>query len=227
MKKITLLFVIAAFITSILKVNADSKTHSVSGFENIKVSGHFKVHLKNAQKENVILKGSNEDLKKIKVEVKGSTLYIEKERGKHLGDIEVFIMYKNLSVVRLSGSCKIDNEGDTIKSKSLKISGSGSSKMTLAIQVQDLDASISGSGHMNFSGTSKTCNIRISGSGHTENLNLKAEDVNIKISGSGKAKISVTKNLSGSISGSGKIYYQGEPAIDVSISGSGKVKKME
>src|SRR5690606_26374802 len=120
--------------------------------------------------------------------------------------------FVTLPVIRkaaLSGSGKINIEGDFPSINELKVSISGSGD----VLVKDA-----------FEATKILVNI--SGSGKADLLKVVAEQADVDISGSGNASLTIQDKLRVEISGSGKVYYNGSPDVDADISGSGKVIKL-
>jgi len=123
-------------------------------------------------------------------------------------DIEVFVTMPAISHVSMSGSGKLDINGNFPAQNLFRLTVSGSSNTNVndAFNVDEVNVNISGSGDANLE-------------------KILSNKGDVKISGSGDVRLSVQKTLKARISGSGKIYYTGNAAVDSEISGSGTVVK--
>jgi hypothetical protein len=93
-----------------------------------------------------------------------------------------------------------------LQATTLKLEGSGATKVVLggAVVHQTID---------------------LSGAGSFEAANLASDDATVDVSGAGKAVVNARKALSVDISGAGKVEYLGDPQVKQSISGIGKVSR--
>jgi hypothetical protein len=128
--------------------------------------------------------------------------------------------------VHLSGSGEILLNENVITAKELNFRLSGSGEISLnKIKSNTLDVMLSGSSKVSAKGNVEYCNIVVSGSGTIHCPELSAENLDCRISGSGNIKIDVIKSLVCNISGSGSIVYTGNPTTETHVSGSGRVVK--
>src|SRR5205814_9413360 len=97
---------------------------------------------------------------------------------------------------------------DDIEAQSLRVSGSGALKATLAGHVVDQRVEISGAGEV-----------------HADQL--VSQNAIVDVSGAGSIVVNVAKTLRATISGAGSVEYYGDPEVKHSISGVGRVKKRQ
>ena len=179
-------------------------------FTGISTSGSTPVQITYGTEFKVELKGSNNLIPYFKTNIINGTLYLGYENASvQHDDVEAYITLPVIRKVTLSGSGKINIEGDFPPVHELKLSISGSGDILIKDPF-DSDESL----------------VSISGSGKVDLLKVNSKMAEVDISGSGNASLKVQNKLEAKISGSGKIYYSGSPEVDADVSGSGKVIKL-
>ena len=207
----------------------NSQDRDVSGFDAINVEGSFEVIIEEGARESLRMEGNSETMNKIMTEVSDGTLKIFTDRKwwdfdgwNNGGSVTIYITYKALNSLSMSGSGKIEAE-DELRANSFGLYVSGSGNIQAPINVSSLESAISGSGKIAVSGRTEDAEVRISGSGDFMGEKLSARNASIHISGSGNARITAEEELDAHISGSGNVYYGGNPTHkSISSSGSGK-----
>ncbi|KLT67896.1 MULTISPECIES: head GIN domain-containing protein [unclassified Flavobacterium] len=239
MKKSIQLLVCGAFLLS-LTANAQSsnkvtgngkistETRNTSDYDGIKVSGSFDVDLVSGKEGNITLKGEENLLPLVQVEVSENTLKISMKKNTNIRSrqkIQITIPFEKISQVTLSGSGDIQTKNNIKNDKfSAKLSGSGN--FNLGIDSNDLDLNLSGSGNVRLKGTANNFTTKLSGSGDIDAADLKSKNADINISGSGNGRVNCNETLTARVSGSGNIKYEGNPEKrDVKVSGSGNISK--
>jgi hypothetical protein len=203
---------------------AASQARPVSGFDKVKSSGEFDVHIINGDKFEVIINAEENIIPYIETSVSENTLLIDipgLHSVRNRIPMTVNVTLPTLTGIKQSGSGNITTDFFTCDKVDLYISGSGS--ISAIVDANIVDATISGSGWIKIAGDSNQSNLAISGSGNIDSYNLLVNNCNANISGSGNMQIKAVNSVYAKISGSGNIYYTGNPGVDVSISGSGKV----
>lgn len=239
MKKSIQLLVCGAFLLS-LAANAQSsnkvtgngkistETRNTIDYDGIKVSGSFDVDLVSGKEGNITLKGEENLLPLVQVEVSENTLKISMKKNTNIRSrqkIQITIPFEKISQVTLSGSGDIQTKNNIKNDKfSAKLSGSGN--FNLGIDSNDLDLNLSGSGNVRLKGTANNFTTKLSGSGDIDAADLKSKNADINISGSGNGRVNCNETLTARVSGSGNIKYEGNPEKrDVKVSGSGNISK--
>ena len=239
MKKIIQLVVCGAFLigsaaNAQVKINGNGKvvsqTRTTSGYDTIKISGFFDVDLVSGKEGKITIKGEENILSSIIVEVADNALKIHVKKGINLRPstgqkVEITIPFEKISELNLSGSGDITAKSPIKNDKfSAKLSGSGD--IDLDVATNSFDFALSGSGDIKLKGNSDNVVIKLSGSGDIEAANLKSKNANITVSGSGDIKVNCNESLTARVSGSGDIKYTGNPEKrDVKVSGSGSISK--
>ncbi len=189
--------------------NIISEIRNLGQFTGISSSGATPVEVKYGTEFSVMVKGSSNIISHYTTRIVNNVLHIGFERvSVSRDDVEVIITMPTLNRLELSGSTKVEIEGNfpVIPNLNVSISGSGKVAADHVMQIDNVKVDISGSGAVAFEAvTSKTADADISGSG---SLRLQVQD-----------------RIKAKISGSGKVYYKGDPIIQQDISGSGKLIK--
>ncbi|MBO9584525.1 MAG: DUF2807 domain-containing protein [Flavobacterium sp.] len=239
MKKSILLIALSLFLTT-ANSNAQTKisgngnviteTRTTGDYDGIKIAGFFDVDLVAGKEGKIILKGEENLLSSIKVEVEGNELKVYVEKGIQIRTssgkkIELTIPFEKISSVSLSGSGDIKTK-NKINNDSFSAKLSGSGNFDLDVDSKNLDLALSGSGDIVLKGKADSFTSKVSGSGNVNASNLKSQTVDVTVSGSGNSVVTCETSITGRVSGSGNIKYLGNPEKrDVKVSGSGKIYK--
>lgn len=238
MKKSILLFALAAFFTNSTvsaqnKVQGNGKvvteTRSTGDYDGIKIAGSFDVDLVSGKEGKITIKGEENLLAVIKVEVEDNSLKIYVEKGTQIrtssGKIQVTVPFEKISELSLAGSGDIQSK-DVIKNDNLAVKLSGSGNFNLPVDTNNLELHVSGSGNIHLKGTADKLTTKLSGSGDIDASNLKSKIVEANVSGSGNSKVTCAESITARVAGSGNIKYIGNPEKrDVKVSGSGTITK--
>ncbi|MFH7019175.1 head GIN domain-containing protein [Flavobacterium sp. FlaQc-47] len=243
MKKSIQLLVCSAFLVSSIanaqwssneKITGNGKvttdTRTTADYDAIKVSGSFDVDLVAGKEGKITIKGEENLMLYVKVEVEDNVLKIYNQKGSKIRPsggkkIQVTIPFEKISELNLSGSGNIKSI-DTIKNDKFLAKLSGSGNFTLAFDTTNLELNLSGSGNAHLKGNTDKFTSKLSGSGNIDAVNLKTKNVDANVTGSGNSRVNCNENLVARVSGSGDIKYTGSPEKrDVKVSGSGNISK--
>lgn len=240
MKKLIQLVVCGVFLTCFItnaqsgKISGNGKvvseTRTTSGYDTIKISGSFDVDLVAGQEGKISMKGEENILAAIIVQVEDNTLKIYVKKNTNIRSsigkkVEVTVPFEKISELSLSGSGNITSKS-SIKNDKFAAKLSGSGNFDLAIDANALELNLSGSGNVHLKGSADTFTTKLSGSGDIDAVNLKSKNVDVNVSGSGNSKVYCNEGLTARVSGSGDIKYAGNPEKrDVKVSGSGNISK--
>lgn len=211
--------------------NIITQKRTTASYDEIKVIGFFDVDLVSGNEGHISIKGEENLLAYIKVEVEGNVLKIYTENGKNINaskgkNISITVPFESINQVSLSGSGDVKTK-NTIKASSFLAKLSGSGDLTLDVDTSKFEANLSGSGDVILTGNTENFISKLSGSGDIDASDLKAKNVDIAISGSGDSKVFCSENLKARVSGSGDIEYKGNPKNkDTKVNGSGEISKV-
>lgn len=207
-----------------------TETRTTTSYEGIKISGFFDVDLVAGKEGTISIKGEENILDYINVEVEDNVLKIGTEKGYNFKlstgkSVHITIPFESINTLVLSGSGDIISK-DIIKTAAFDAKLSGSGDLKLAVDTQKFNMSLSGSGDISLKGTVDNFTTSISGSGDINASDLKAKIASVSISGSGNTSVHCTESLYARVSGSGDIVYYGNPATkDTKVAGSGEITK--
>lgn len=236
-----LLLIALLFVQTLWTVNAQhyikgnghivTKERTIEGFNTIKVSGSFNVHLSPELKKKLTLTTDENIIEAIVTEVKEGVLIIRSKKGRNLrpsdrNRIQITIPQASLKGPFLSGSGKIYSD-NTFTTGQFKSHLSGSGKIDLQLKADHIETVLSGSGKIVLTGHTNRLKVKLSGSGVIRLNDLEAQQGEISLSGSGNAYVHCRDELKAVVSGSGRIRYYGEPKekLHTKVNGSGSIRK--
>lgn len=190
----------------------------------------FDVELVSGNEGNITIKGEENLLSYIKIEVVDQVLKIAIEKNKYISTskgkkIEIIIPFENISHVSLTGSGNVISKS-TIKSESFSAQLIGSGDLNLNVEATDFSINLSGSGDVVLKGQAENFNTDLNGSGDIDGGDFKAKNAKISISGSGDTTVFCSENLYSRVSGSGDIEYKDDPMKkDTKVNASSTISK--
>ena len=239
MKKLVLITIFSAFLMSFtanaqekIKGNGKvtSQTRNTSDYDAIKIAGSFDVDLIAGKEGTITIKGEENLLSAIKVEVEDNSLKIYTQKNIQIrpstgNKIQITIPFDKISSIALAGSGDILSK-DVIKNDKFSAKLAGSGKINLAVDSHTFELSLSGSGGAIVKGSADNFTTKLAGSGNINASDLKSKTAEANVSGSGNSIVNCNQNLVARVAGSGNIKYLGNPEKqDVKVSGSGNITK--
>ncbi|MFC2107599.1 head GIN domain-containing protein [Bacteroidota bacterium] len=198
---------------------------NVSGFTAISVGGAYDVILIQGSSEGLVIEAEENLMGYIKTSVTAGKLIIDnKESLNPTESMKVYVTFKDLTKIRISGACDLTNEG-TLELSELKIDGSGATDIDLELNLKELDIDCSGASDIKLSGKAHEFDIEISGASDLKAYDFEVDECSVDLSGAGHAEVFVNKELDVEVSGAGSCYYKGNPSVSQSVSGAGSVKQ--
>lgn len=205
-----------------------SKAFPVGDFQKLEVAGSYDVDVKTGSKASVNVRGPQNIVDRMLVEVKGDELHIGSRSrsgfhfnwGSHHDGVQVTVTVPMLTGAALAGSgdIRVDRvAGDKFAGS---IAGSGDLQVA-AIEVKALAVNVAGSGDVQIAGKAESAEYNIAGSGDLDASALEAKDLNVSIAGSGDVRGRAVGTAKISIMGSGDANITGGAKCDVSKMGSG------
>ncbi len=217
--------------TKVIVSDANAQVRTVSGFDEISVSGGIDLYLSPDDKEVVVV--SANDLKwrdRIVTRINGSRLEIFLDdkgftRWPSNLNLKAYVSFKTLKKLKASGASDIYVNG-VIRAGNFEISLSGSSDFKGAIEVNELNLNQSGSSDSQISGKADRVNVDVSGASDVKAYDFEVNYCKAEASGASDIQITVMKELTAHASGSSDIYYKGSGMIrDYKSSGSSSVSR--
>ncbi|MFL5752735.1 MAG: GIN domain-containing protein [Bacteroidia bacterium] len=200
-----------------------TEERSTGEFTQLEVSGAANVKLSQGAASSVKVSAEPGDLKNIITEVKDGKLIV-KTQGNIENEFKVWVTYKTLELIDVSGASYVSTE-NTLNGDKLDIITSGASKANLDVILKNVKSNVSGASTLVLSGATENHVAEVSGAASLKAAKMSSMQVEINTSGASSAKISVNKKINANASGASSIKYFGEPA-EATIS-SGKASSVE
>ena len=212
---------------------ATSRTVQVGEFRKLEIAGAYDVEVRTGSAPSVQVEGSQRDIDRLVVEVKGDVLVIHPKKRTNFNwsdksKTKIAITVPQLDAAKVAGSGTLSI--DRISSPSFESSIAGSSEVSIGqvsgqsfkgslagsgelevgqLAVQTVELSIAGSGDADLAGKAERATYTIAGSGSLDAEKLDSRDVGLTIAGSGSVKARATGAVTGGIMGSGSAKIVG------------------
>ena len=226
---------------------ATSRTIEVGEFRKLEVAGAYDVDVRTGSAPSVRVQGSERDLDRLVVEVRGDVLEIHPKKGTNFNwsnksKTRIAITVPQLDAARVagSGSLSIDKIASPsfdsaiagsaevsigqVSGQSFKGSLAGSGDLEVGqLAVRTLELTVAGSGEAEVAGKAERVKFSIAGSGDLDASKLESRDVELTIAGSGNVKARASGSVTGAVMGSGSAKITGGARCNVRKMGSGSV----
>ena len=204
-------------------------------FARIEVSGSADVLLQKGSAEHVTIETPTRGLR-VQAEVRGNTLRVSTRDNRRWWsslfgrtssrNARITVTYRNLDALVLSGAVKIT--AAAMETPELRVSANGGSSIRIdALKTRSLRIEGSGALKAELAGEATEQRVAISGAAEYNAERLESAQANVSVSGVGHVIVRVEKALTASISGAGTIEYYGNPEVKEHVSGVGRVKRRE
>lgn len=205
--------------------NVIEKSHEVSDFNEIEISGAFKVFVSVGNNESLKIIADDNLHEYIETRVIGDRLVIKTTINiRRAKKRQIYIELKSLDEIDISGAIDLITKS-TIKSERFKITASGAVDLDLNLNAEKIVADLSGASDIYLKGKTDKIIIEASGGVEIEAFELESRHFDLTISGAGYAAVYAEEKLDVTISGAAKVRYKGDPEISKNISGAASLKK--
>ncbi len=235
---LVILFLLGISISATAQIT--KKTLELPEFKSIYVNSNYTIHLKQTNKQEVIVEALTEIYELTTINVENGVLMINVDRKPEspnksvwskIDDIKIkptmklTVSVKNINELQVNGGGKIISE-NSIASDYLSLGVAGSGNIELDIKGNNLKTEIGGSGNIVLKGYATTNDIQLSGSGNLDAFGCELESAKIKVSGSGSAELTVTASLDAILMGSGNVKHKGNTkSVTKKVYGSGVIDR--
>jgi hypothetical protein len=210
-----------------------TEQRQVSDFTAVDVRGSGTLIIAQGSAPSLVVEADRGVLDRLNTTVSGGTLTLDCDERWYSpwtfwGDDHVTyrLTVTDLTRIEAHGSTDIRAQ-QALVADQFELAASGSSDVTLELNVQTLSVRTSGSGDVTLSGTADVLTFASSGSSDLRSRELQSRVVTIECSGSSDVEVSASQQLNVDISGSGDVSYTGNPEVESSISGSGDIDHLE
>jgi hypothetical protein len=238
MKKIIMLMAvlpICAFVTAQQINDPNAEVRDVKNFTGIKISSAFDVYLNQSNVDAVAVSASEQKYRdRIKVTVENAILSVgfDNDKGILKGwnsdktKLKVYISFKQLNSLKVSGACDVKAEG-IIKSDELSINFSGASDLKDAkLDVNKLNIDLTGASDVSITGKATNLKLTCTGASDFKGYELATDYSDVNATGASSIKITVNKELSVRATGASDVHYKGTGLIrEVKSTGASSVSR--
>lgn len=217
------------------KIVGNQKLYDITDFEELEISGMFKVNVQQGSKYKVAFSGDEASLANLNLIKSGNTLSISTRQKKwwnwlnqnNQETLEVTIVAPEITEIELNGACKATITGFKNKDE-FNIIISGVSEAVTDINTGTLNAEVSGASSLTLSGKAKNAEITVSGSSGLKAFNFAVKEMVAEVSGVSQAEVNVSDKLTAEASGASGILYKGNTTnVQSETSGASSVKAKE
>lgn len=206
-----------------------TENRKVKAFNEIEVSGAFKVNLVQDSSYKVAISADDNILKLIETDISGSKLKITIDAKSVCTDnpITITIGIRDLKAIKISGAVEIGSAAK-INTGDLNLDLSGASKINLDVNATNVSTKGSGINEVVLKGQAASHRVDFNGSGKLKALDFIVAKYEIETTGEADCEINVLSDLSVHTTGAATVRYKGTPSkINKSETGSLTLNKIE
>ena len=206
-----------------------TRTHDLSAFEGVDVCCGFDVEVVKSAGSAVFVRGDDNIVDEIRVEVRGDMLFVAYDRGapsfRPTQPVKVVVKTGDLHTLRASGGSIVDVPSLSGTRVAVALSG-GSQAGIGRVDAKELDVSLSGGSTVDVSGESLRQHVESSGGSRYLAADLQSAELDLHASGGSVAKVWVTDDIHAELSGGSQLSYAGDPEVSTEASGGSLVRPM-
>lgn len=204
------------------------KNTVVKTFDQIAISGTFKVVLKQDSSYALKIATDSNLMEAIKIDVSRNELSIRMKDDNYCGSdsIVVHIGIGELKRLNTDGAVEVFSD-DHIYANDVEFNFSGSSDVDLLLNAGKLTTRMDGAGKLKLTGQVGVHELTTTGTASVDAFEFVAGHYNLNITGSAKANINVLSELNVKTEGTSEVYYRGNPKnVKEKKSGAAKLEKV-
>lgn len=215
-----------------MPASAATRTFPVGGFDRVENAGPFDVRVHVGGAPSARADGPQEVLDRLKIEVRGGTLWIGTKPGSwtsgwswfgHHDKTVIDVVAPALKGVAVSGPGDLAVDHARAQTFDATVSGPGDIKIGF-LETVDAHFEVSGPGTITVAGHASRSNMSVSGPGDIHGKDFISLDLNVDVGGPGGITTAAVHNANGSVSGPGDVHISGHPRCSISKSGPGTVR---
>lgn len=208
---------------------AADRTYSVTGFEQIRLQGPYKVRLTTGVAPYARASGSTQALDGISIEVNSQTLTVRRSPssssgypGQPAGPVEIEVGVHDLRSASIVGAGSLEISAVRGMAFDLTIVGAGSAKVD-NVSVDQLKLWAAGTASASLNGAAKSATLLVRGMSALDASGLAIKDAIIGSEGPALVRASVSNAVKVTAQGASQVILDGSPACTVSAAGSATV----
>ncbi|MCC3159461.1 PspC domain-containing protein [Hymenobacter sp. 15J16-1T3B] len=215
---------------------SEQQSFSFTDFDDVAVSGAYRVVIRRADTYSVKAYGSERALRELDAESPGDELHL---RPNHRGffnfgsrndarnRVLLVVEMPTLKQLNLSGAVQAKVTGFD-NSDDLSVDQSGASHLSFEGTVRRLALDMGGACRTNLKGRADRLDIDGSGVCQVQAANFPVQSADVELSGASKARLNVENELRTDLSGASQVDYNGSPTnVRNQKSGASRVRRVE
>jgi Putative auto-transporter adhesin, head GIN domain len=210
---------------------AATRNFTVTGFEQVRVEGPFRVKLTTGVPPSASATGSQSALDRVAIDMVGRTLVIHSDvsawggasNSANSGPIDIQIGTHDLSAAALTGSGSL--QIDKVTALSFNASAQGSGQIGIAnTDVDQLTVTLNGTASAILGGRAGTLSLTTRGTSSFDGTSLVIKDATIAAQGAATIRASVSNSATIQASGPATVTLAGNPSCTTRAGGSASIE---
>jgi hypothetical protein len=203
-------------------------TFSLSGFDEVTVSGPLDVAISYGEDFSVMAEGPSGALDRVQALVEDGRLLIGPRDGLSFGEENPAEVTFRITMPRIE-RLALDGPGevlvDRVRGEAFAAVLNGSGDIVVeSLEADRADLALSGSGDFRVAGAVREVAVTLEGSGDIDASELRAATANVSLTGSGDVTVPVSGEAIVSMTGSGDVDIPGTATCSITSAGSGEVR---
>ncbi|RZK99431.1 MAG: DUF2807 domain-containing protein [Hymenobacter sp.] len=190
---------------------------SGSEFNEVEVSGPFRLVLRQGNSFKAEAAGRTSDLNDVRLEVRGNRLLVRSRRnnglfsafGSSRSPILLQVTLPRLRHLELSAACQADVSG--FRDENLSFEASSAASARLNVNVPRLEVDLSSAAHAELGGSAQELLVDGSSASSLAALGLRATKASLDLSSGSEASVRATDELKVDLSSGSQVKYAGNP----------------
>ena len=208
---------------------AAERTYTITGFDQIRVSGPYRVRVTTGVATFARATGTPQALDGISLEVNGQSLTVRRNPsttggypGQSPGPVEIAVGTHDLRGATVVGSGSVEVGAVRARTFSLTVEGAGSARVR-SMDVDQAKITIFGTGSASVAGSAKSGTFIARGVASLDGSQLTVKDAVIGSEGPAMVRLKVTNSAKIDAKGAAQVMLEGAPACIVTAAGSATV----
>lgn len=208
---------------------AAERNYTVTDFNQIRVTGPYKVRVTTGVAPFARASGSTAALDSVSIDVNGRILTVNRNPGastgypgQPAGPVEIEIGGHDLTIAGVVGAGSLDINAVRGMSFSLSLQGAGSAHVT-DIDVDQLKVWLVGTATASLGGKAKSATLVVRGMSALDGSSLSVDNATLGAEGPATVKLTVTNSIKADAKGVSQVELLGSPACTVTAGGSATV----
>ena len=205
-----------------------SKDLEIGNFDEITMSGIFKVRIRKGNQSIITLSGSERYVEQVEVYNNNGQLEIEWDRGhrsfrRRSNEINVNIITPELKGIDLGGASNTHITGFSNKNFSIRLNDKAQAEVDLDLDF--LDVFLDGASELELLGNAHELEVELHGASKLNAFGFAVEEVSLETHGASNAKVNALNTLDINATGVSSVRYRGNAVVEINKSRTSTVRE--